>query len=111
MEQNGIRDNRSRETPRPAALYAGYDSNKRRRNQRKHKIDLAECETVFDAPMLTREDTREDYGEERLVSLGLLKDKAVVLVWTDRAEGPRLISCREAESHEQATYFQAYPPY
>ena len=41
-----------------------YDPPKRKKNLRKHAIDLAECEPVFDAPMLTREDTREAYGEQ-----------------------------------------------
>jgi len=86
-----------------------YDPAKRKKNERKHAIDLAECERVFDAPMLTREDTRESYGEQRLISLGLLRRKVVVLVWTDREDGPRLISCREAEPHEQEAYFRAYP--
>lgn len=72
-------------------------------------FDLAECEQVFDAPMLTRPDTRASYGEERLISLGMLMGKVVVLVWTDREDGPRLISCRTAERHEQEAYFRAYP--
>lgn len=87
-----------------------YDPSKRKKNQRKHAIDLAECEAVFDAPMLTREDDREEYGEQRLVSLGWLKGRIVVLVWTDREEGPRMISCREADPHEQEAYFRTYPP-
>jgi hypothetical protein len=28
---------------------------------------------------------------------------------TDRADGPRLISCREANPHEQEAYFREYP--
>jgi uncharacterized DUF497 family protein len=86
-----------------------YDPAKRRSNKRKHKIDLADCEAAFDAPMLTREDASQDYGEQRLVSLGWLQGRVVVLVWTDRADGPRLISCREANPHEQEAYFRAYP--
>ena len=86
-----------------------HDPSKRKSNQDKHQIDLAECESVFDGPMLTREDTREKYGEERLISLGILKGRVVVLVWTDRDESPRMISCREAESHEQEAYFRVYP--
>jgi len=86
-----------------------YDPAKRKKNQRKHAIDLAECESVFDEPMLTREDNREDYGEQRLLSLGCLKGRVVMLVWTDREDGPRLISCREAETHEQEAYFRIYP--
>jgi uncharacterized DUF497 family protein len=67
-----------------------YDPAKRRSNKRKrkHKIDLADCETAFDAPMLTREDASQDYGEQRLISLGWLQGRVVVLVWTDRADVP-----------------------
>jgi len=86
-----------------------YDPAKRRSNKRKHKIDLAECEAVFDAPMLTREDASQGYGEQRLVSLGWLQGRVVVLVWTDGEDGPRLISCREANAHEQEAYFREYP--
>lgn len=85
------------------------DPAKRRKNQRKHQIDLAVGESVFDWPMLTRSDDREHYGEERLVSLGWLKNRVVVLVWTDRDDGPRLISCREAEPYEQEAYYRVYP--
>ena len=85
-----------------------YDPAKRKLNLRKHAIDLAECEVVFDEPMLTREDERETYGEQRLISLGWLKDRVVVLVWTDREDGPHLISCRDGETHEQEAYFRAF---
>lgn len=78
-------------------------------NRRKHAIDLAECEVLFDAPMLTREDDREEHGEQRLISLGWLQGRVVVLVWTDREDGPHMISCREAETHEQEAYFRAFP--
>ena len=47
-----------------------WDEAKRRENLRKHRIDLAELEPVFDAPMITVEDNRESYGELRLQSLG-----------------------------------------
>jgi len=86
-----------------------YDPAKRRSNWRRHKIDLPECEAAFDAPMLTREDDRQGYGEQRLISLGLVRGRVVVLVWTDREDGPRLISCRKARPHEQEIYFKAFP--
>ena len=78
-----------------------YDPAKRKLNLRKHAIDLADCEALFDEPMLTR--------EQRLVSLGWLKNRVVVLVWTDREDEPHFISCREAETHEQEAYFRAFP--
>src|SRR5260221_200658 len=73
-----------------------YDPAKRRSNKRKHKIDLAECEAAFDAPMLNREDASQGYGQQRLLSLGLVPGRAVVIVWTDRDACTRMISCRVA---------------
>ena len=86
------------------------DPAKRHKNLKKHKVDLPGCEAAFDGPMLTREDDRAGYGEQRLVSLGWAHGQVVVLVWTDREDGPRLISCREANRYEQEAYFQAFPP-
>lgn len=86
-----------------------YDPAKRKLNLQKHGIDLAECDGVFDEPMLTREDDREPYREQRLISLGWLKSRVVVVVWTDREDEPHLISCREAETNEQEAYFHAHP--
>ena len=67
-----------------------FDPAKRAINLQRHQVDLADCESVFDEPMLTREDASENYGEQRLVSLALLNGKVVVLVWTDRADGPTI---------------------
>ncbi|MHB1896403.1 MAG: BrnT family toxin [Metallibacterium sp.] len=86
-----------------------HDPAKRQENLRKHKIDLPDCMAAFDGPMLTREDDREAYAEQRLVSLGWTHGRVVVVVWTDREDGPRLISCRVATAHEQEAYFRAHP--
>lgn len=86
-----------------------HDPTKRRSNRRKHDVDLPDCESAFDAPMLTREDIRGGYGEQRLISLGWTGNRVVVLIWSDREDSPRLISCREAERHEEEAYFREYP--
>ena len=65
-----------------------WDEAKRQANLRKHGIDFATCEPIFDAPLVTNEDDRETYGEQRLKSLGWLNDRAVALIWTERETGP-----------------------
>ena len=55
---------------------------------------------------MTREDKRQDYGEERLVCFGLLEVDVVVMVYTERPRGPRVISLRKAEKHETRYYRQ-----
>ncbi len=89
-----------------------YDPTKREINLAKHGIDLIDCPAVFDYPMLTQQDNRITYGEERLISLGWLNGKVILMVWVDETEqGPRYISCREAQRHEQKVYFSAYPDF
>lgn len=82
-----------------------YDDNKRQINLKKHGIDLAECVSIFDHPMITKEDARKNYGEQRLQSLGLLNSVVVFMVWIDKVEHPHLISVREATKHEQKYYY------
>lgn len=83
-----------------------FDEAKRQTNLQKHGVDLADCEAAFDAPMLTEEDARDAYGEQRLKSLCWLEDRVAVLVWVDRTGGPHLISCRYGDKHETLRYFQ-----
>jgi uncharacterized DUF497 family protein len=85
-----------------------WDERKRRENVRKHKIDLAELEPVFDNPMISVEDDRESYGELRLQSLGLWQGRVVFLVWAPRGDATaHLISCRYADRKETDTYFSS----
>ena len=86
-----------------------YDPQKRKSNLRKHEVDLAHGYDAFDLPMVTREDDREDYGEQRFVSLGLVRGKVTVLVWVDEFDEPRIISCRQATRHEIEAYYRHYP--
>lgn len=82
-----------------------WHETKRQSNISKHGIDLAELESVFDAPMITVEDDRANYAELRLQSLGYWQGRVVFLVWTERDEGAHLISCRYAERKEVQAYF------
>ena len=85
-----------------------YDQAKRIINLKRHGIDFAECGRIFDAPMLSDEDTRMAYGEVRLDSLGWLDGYVVRLIWTERESGPHLISCRKGEKHDIERYFKAF---
>ena len=68
-------------------------------------MDFADAELVFDGPTFTFEDDRRDYGEQRWVSMGLLREKVVVIVHTETEDEIRIISMREAEKDEQQLFF------
>ena len=80
---------------------------KRRLNIKSHGFDFEGCDAIWDHFTVTREDKRQDYGEERLVCFGLLDDEVVVLVYTERPQGTHVISLRKAEKHEARYYRQA----
>jgi len=53
------------------------------------------------------EDDHEDYGEVRLITAGMLRERMVVMVWTPRNVDDRhLLSMRKANEREQAQYTQ-----
>jgi len=63
------------------------------------------CSQVFAGSTFTFEDDREDYGEQRWVTLGLLGEKAVVIVHTETENEIHVISMREADEDEQPLFF------
>jgi uncharacterized protein len=83
-----------------------WDERKRRSNLQKHGLDFADCRAVFCGPVLTILDGRGDYGETRLLTFGLLRDKVVVMSHTEENGVIRTISMRTATAHEEADYFQ-----
>lgn len=83
-----------------------WDEAKRIANLRKHGIDFLDVDIVFDGDTLTVEDDRCDYGEQRFVTLGLLKGLVIAVVHTDRQNSIRIISVRRATKYEQKVYFE-----
>ena len=84
-----------------------WDERKNESNISKHGFDFAEADRIFNLPMLVFYDDRQDYGEDRLVGIGLLDGRVVVLVYTEPDEETiRIISLRKALSHERKRYEQ-----
>lgn len=83
-----------------------WNEAKRRTNLRKHGLDFADAEEVFAGITCTIEDGRFDYGEQRFLTLGLLRDTVVVIAHTETPGDIRIISMRKATRHEQILYFQ-----
>ena len=59
---------------------------------------------MFSGPIFELEDDRFDYGEKRYITIGLLRGRMVVLVWTPRGEARHIISIRKANEREQARF-------
>ena len=83
-----------------------WDESKRASNLHKHGIDFSDVPTVFSGSIVTVEDNRFDYGEERFVTFGLLQGHVVAVVHTESEDYIRIISARKATKYEQKNYFE-----
>jgi uncharacterized protein len=81
-----------------------WDEAKCRENLGKHGLDFRDAPKVFQGVTLTAEDKRQDYGETRLITLGMLDDIVVVMVHTFRGDDIRIISMRKAKAKERKLY-------
>ena len=81
-----------------------WDEPKRLRNIKVHGLDFMGCEAVFDNPVVTWDDDRVAYGELRINLLGWLNGIVVHMSYTERGDGPHIISLRKAEKHEVRRY-------
>ena len=81
-----------------------WDEHKRLDVIRKRGVDLLEAALIFEGPVLTRIDDREDYGEVRLISLGLVDGEPYILVHTERAGITRLITAWKGGKRERDIY-------
>jgi uncharacterized protein len=80
-----------------------WDEAKRQTNLQKHGLDLLRGASLFSEPQLyTYPSPRR--GEARFVTVGLLQDEFVALVWTPRGGATRLISLRRARNAEKRAY-------
>lgn len=86
-----------------------WDDVKRKHNLKKHGIDFADAESLFDNFTLTIEDIRLSYGEQRFSTIGLLNGRVVVVVHPERKDAIRIISIRKATRNEQKMYFTEFP--
>jgi uncharacterized DUF497 family protein len=85
-----------------------WDSEKAKRNIKKHGVTFEEASTVFgDLLSVTIGDPLHSQGEHRLVTIGTSnRTRLLVVVHTDRGDRVRIISARTATRTERTDYEQ-----
>jgi uncharacterized DUF497 family protein len=84
-----------------------HDTEKREANLKKHGYRFEDAPQVIEGSYaVTFEDKRFDYGEQRYITLGMLRNVVVVIATAETDEEIRVISMRKAERNEQEIYFK-----
>lgn len=89
-----------------------WDERKSEANLAERGFDFDFASAIFAGPTLEREDTRRDYGEQRVVAIGTADGIPLVVVYTDRTTSGglierRLISARRASKKERIAHEKA----
>lgn len=89
----------------------GWDETKNELNIQQHGIDFRDVVRMFNHPMLIALDTRKDYGEDRWIGIGLLRELIAVVVYLEIEDEDkiRIISARKATRHESQAYLKCFP--
>lgn len=79
-----------------------YDPIKRRRTLDDRGLDFEDAAIVFSGTTFETEDTRNNYGETRILCFGHLAGRLVVIGYTPRGIVRHIFSMRKANEREQA---------
>lgn len=86
-----------------------WDPSKAQANLQHHGVSFRMATVALSGPVLTRQDTRRDYGEDRFRALGEVEGTIIEVVFTRRAGGIRIISAWRAGRRQRRAYRALYP--
>ena len=89
-----------------------FDPAKRARTLAERGLDFRDAAAVFAGTTVEIEDTRQDYGERRIICYGLRSGRMVVVGYTPRGNARHVFSMRKANDREKkrlARYFEVEP--
>ena len=81
-----------------------FDPEKRDVTLANRSLDFADAGEVFAGLKVQFADERSDYGERRVTTVGYLRGRMVVVIWTARGADRHVISMRKANDREQRRY-------
>jgi uncharacterized DUF497 family protein len=82
-----------------------FDPTKRAATLEERGLDFTEAPEVFAGTVIDIPDRRVNHGEDRVITIGFLRARMVVVVWTSVGEDARrVISMRKANDREQRRF-------
>lgn len=81
-----------------------FDNEKNNINIEKHGISLADAKYLEWETLVSSQDTRHDYGKNRMIGYALMGIRLHCIIYTDREYTRRVISLRKANKREVKQY-------
>ena len=84
------------------------DPIKRMKTIRDRQLDFMDASLIFDGEIYEFQDTRKDYGETRMVAIGYLTGRMVVVGYVQRGMTQHVFSMRKANEREIKKYQEQF---
>ena len=81
-----------------------FDPAKRQQTFQERGLAFEDAAAVFEGQTLDMVDDRFDYPEERIITVGHLAGRMVIVVWTQRGDARHVISMRKANEREKRRF-------
>ena len=81
-----------------------YDPVKRANTLADRELDFEDAAEVFRDDTLDFTDNRRDYGELRILTVGHLRGRMVIVVWMPRENARHVFSMRKANAREKTRF-------
>jgi uncharacterized protein len=81
-----------------------FDPVKRAVTLAERGLDFQDAAELFRGNTLDFPDTRGDYGELRMLTVGHLRGRMLIVIWTPREDARHVISMRKANAREKARF-------
>ncbi|WP_428696267.1 BrnT family toxin [Stappia sp.] len=81
-----------------------WDEDKRQQILKDRGVDILDAALMFENAVITKIDDRQDYGEERFISLGMADGECYVVVHTERNGNIRLITAWKGGRNDRKEY-------
>ena len=81
-----------------------YDPVKRAVTLAERGMDFEDAVELFRGDTLDFPDDRRDYGELRMLTVGHLRGRMMIVIWTPRGSSRHVISMRKANAREKARF-------
>ncbi len=85
-----------------------WDENKNQENIRRRGISFQRASKIFNGDVLEWEDTRKDYSERRMSTIGRAERRLLRVVYTKRGNKTRIISARKADKDDRQDYYNMF---
>ena len=70
-------------------------------------LDFEDAAEVFRGDTLDFPDVRRDYGELRMLTVGHLHGRMVIVIWTPRGNARHVISMRKSKCPRKSAFWEA----